>query len=100
MAYQRACTPASWDLDSAELFDLVSEHVTPEQVAGTVNVSSDLGKHTAWLQEYADLGFDAVMLHHVGREQASFIDTFGAEVLPRLDVTRPLSATAKEYRCV
>ncbi|MEW2041446.1 LLM class F420-dependent oxidoreductase, partial [Streptomyces sp. NPDC005534] len=80
--------------------DIVSEHVTPEQVARTVNVSSDLGQHTAWLQEYADLGFDTVMLHHVGREQGPFIDTFGAEVLPRLDVTRPFPATAKEYRCV
>ncbi|WP_404191900.1 TIGR03885 family FMN-dependent LLM class oxidoreductase [Streptomyces tauricus] len=92
--------PASWDLDSAELFDSVSEHVTPERVAESVNISSDLGRHTAWLQEYAELGFDAVMLHHVGRAQGPFIDTFAAEVLPRLDVTRPLPATAKEYRCV
>jgi probable non-F420 flavinoid oxidoreductase len=92
--------PVSWDLDSAELFDIVSEHVTPEQVAGAVNVSSDLGRHAAWLQEYAELGFDVVMLHHVGREQTAFIDAFGAEVLPRLDVTRPLPATAEEYRCV
>ncbi|MFD5338053.1 TIGR03885 family FMN-dependent LLM class oxidoreductase [Streptomyces hawaiiensis] len=92
--------PVSWDLDSAELFDIVSEHVTPEQVAGTVNVSSDLGRHTAWLQEYAELGFDVVMLHHVGRELSAFIDAFGAEVLPQLDVTRPLPATAEEYRCV
>lgn len=92
--------PVSWDLDSAELFDVVSEHVTPEQVARTVDVSSDLGRHAARLQEYADLGFDVVMLHHVGREQAAFIDAFGAEVLPRLDVARPIPATAKEYRCV
>ncbi|WP_199553081.1 TIGR03885 family FMN-dependent LLM class oxidoreductase [Streptomyces sp. N35] len=92
--------PASWDLDSAQLFDIVSEHVTPEQVARTVDVSSDLAWHAARLQEYADLGFDAVMLHHVGREQAAFIDAFGAEVLPQLDMSRPIPATAKEYRCV
>jgi hypothetical protein len=40
------------------------------------------------------------MLHHVGREQTAFIDAFGADVLPHLDVTRPIPATAKEYRCV
>lgn len=90
--------PVSWDLDSAELFDGVSEHVTPEQVAGSVNISADLGQHAAWLQEYADLGFDVVMLHHVGREQSAFIDAFGAEVLPRLDVTRPEPYLAESAR--
>ncbi|MCD0484202.1 TIGR03885 family FMN-dependent LLM class oxidoreductase [Streptacidiphilus sp. ASG 303] len=90
--------PASWDLDTPELFDTVSEHVTVEQVARTVNISSDLSRHAAWLQEYADLGFDAVMLHHVGREQRAFLDAFGAKVLPQLDVTRPQPATAEAYR--
>ncbi|QIQ04111.1 TIGR03885 family FMN-dependent LLM class oxidoreductase [Streptomyces liangshanensis] len=86
--------PASWDLDTAELFDVVSEHVGDEQVARSVRVSADLGQHAAWLQEYADLGFDAVMLHHVGQEQDAFIDAFGAKVLPRLDVTEPPPAAA------
>ncbi|MFF4653627.1 TIGR03885 family FMN-dependent LLM class oxidoreductase [Streptomyces sp. NPDC001380] len=90
--------PASWDLDTPDLFDTVSEHVTVEQVARTVNISSDLSRHAAWLQEYADLGFDAVMLHHVGREQRAFLDAFGAKVLPQLDVTRPQPATAEAYR--
>lgn len=90
--------PVSWDLDSAELFDSVSEHVTPEHVAESVNISADLGRHAAWLQEYADLGFDAVMLHHVGREQGAFIDAFGTDVLPRLDVTRPQAYRAESAR--
>ncbi|MET9481995.1 TIGR03885 family FMN-dependent LLM class oxidoreductase [Streptomyces sp. NPDC006638] len=87
--------PASWDLDTAELFDVVSEHVSDEQVADSVRISADLGQHAAWLQEYADLGFDAVMLHHVGQEQEAFIDAFGAKVLPRLDVTEPPPAVAE-----
>ncbi|MEW1693209.1 TIGR03885 family FMN-dependent LLM class oxidoreductase [Streptomyces sp. NPDC091265] len=90
--------PASWDLDSAELFDNVSEHVSLDRVAESVNISDDLGRHTAWLQEYADLGFDAVMLHHVGKEQSAFIDAFGAKVLPQLDVTRPPAAVAEGVR--
>lgn len=90
--------PASWDLDSAELFDSVSEHIPHERVAEAVNISDDLARHAAWLQDYADLGFDAVMLHHVGREQSAFIDAFGAEVLPRLDVTRPEPYVAESAR--
>ncbi|MEU3465569.1 TIGR03885 family FMN-dependent LLM class oxidoreductase [Streptomyces sp. NPDC006733] len=90
--------PVSWDLDSAELFDSVSEHVSPERVAEAVNVSADLAQHAAWLQEYADLGFDAIMLHHVGREQSAFIDAFGEQVLPQLAVTRPEPYVAENVR--
>ena len=45
---------------------------------------ADLGAHTALLAEYAELGFDKIMLHHVGQEQDAFIDAFGAKVLPQL----------------
>jgi probable non-F420 flavinoid oxidoreductase len=78
--------PVCWDLELTDHFDAVSEDVAPERVAGVVNVSSDLAWHTARLQEYAELGFDQVYLHHVGREQRGFIDAFGAEVLPKLTV--------------
>ncbi|GAA2910266.1 TIGR03885 family FMN-dependent LLM class oxidoreductase [Streptosporangium fragile] len=76
--------PVCWDLDTAELFDAVSADVPPDKVAGVVNVSSDLGRHAALLNEYADLGFEEIYLHHVGREQGAFIDAFGAKVLPQL----------------
>ena len=55
-----------------------------EQVAEVVNVSADLGRHVGWLEEYVELGFDQIALHHVGQEQRAFIDAFGAEVLPKL----------------
>jgi probable non-F420 flavinoid oxidoreductase len=76
--------PVSWDLDRAELFDVVSESVSVEQVRSVVNVSADLGKHTAQLAEYAALGFDEIALHHVGQEQDAFLDAFGGKVLPQL----------------
>ncbi|WP_018657470.1 TIGR03885 family FMN-dependent LLM class oxidoreductase [Actinomadura flavalba] len=76
--------PVCWDLETPEHFDRVSEHVTPEQVGRTVNVSSDLARHTARLRAYADLGFDGIQLHHVGQDLAPFIDAFGAKVLPQL----------------
>ena len=76
--------PVSWDLELVEHFDEVSAQVTPEEVAKVVNVSADLGRHTAWLREYAELGFDEIYLHHVGQEQRAFVDAFGHAVLPAL----------------
>jgi probable non-F420 flavinoid oxidoreductase len=76
--------PACWDIDSAAVFDAVSMDVSVDQVRRTVLVSSDLAQHAAWLQEYVDLGFDALYLHHVGQEQKQFLDAFGDGVLPQI----------------
>ncbi|MFG3599692.1 TIGR03885 family FMN-dependent LLM class oxidoreductase [Micromonospora chersina] len=76
--------PVCWDLELADHFDAVSEQVPLERVTSVVNVSADLGRHVGWLEEYVALGFDQIALHHVGQEQRAFIDTFGAEVLPKL----------------
>jgi hypothetical protein len=76
--------PACWDIDSAEVFDAVSEHVPLDLVRKSVHISSDLARHTAQLAEYAALGFDEIALHHVGQEQDAFLDAFGAKVLPQL----------------
>lgn len=81
--------PLCWDLDSPEAFEQASAHVTPEGVTDAVRVSADLGQHTAWLQEYVDLGFEEIYLHHVGKEQRPFLDAFGEHVLPQLGVTVP-----------
>jgi probable non-F420 flavinoid oxidoreductase len=80
--------PVPWDLELVEHFDEVSRHVPPELVAAAVNISADLGWHTARLNEYAELGFERVFLHHVGQRQEPFIDAFGAEVLPKLSAER------------
>ena len=80
--------PASWDIDSAEVFDMVSENVVPDQIRSTVLVSSDLHQHAAWLHEFLELGFDELYLHHVGQQQDAFIDAFGDKVIPELGVDR------------
>lgn len=76
--------PASWDIDSAEVFDIAAEHVPVEQVKQVVRVSDDLDQHAAWLAEYLDLGFEELYLHHVGQEQRAFQDAFAERVLPQL----------------
>ncbi|SDE57733.1 Luciferase-like monooxygenase [Belnapia rosea] len=40
-------------------------------------ISSDLGWHAARIAELAELGFDEIQLHQVGRNQQAFIDAFG-----------------------
>ncbi|MFI6128773.1 TIGR03885 family FMN-dependent LLM class oxidoreductase [Micromonospora sp. NPDC051141] len=79
--------PVCWDLETAEHFDVVSADVPMSKVTDSVNVSADLGRHVGWLQEYVELGFDQIALHHVGQEQRAFLDAFGAEVLPKVRPT-------------
>ncbi len=81
--------PFCWDTDSAESFDQAAEHVPPEAMHAAVRISADPGRHADWLNSYAGLGFDAIYVHHVGQEQAGFIDAYGEKVLPQLEVTRP-----------
>jgi alkanesulfonate monooxygenase SsuD/methylene tetrahydromethanopterin reductase-like flavin-dependent oxidoreductase (luciferase family) len=76
--------PLCWDLETVEQFDIAAEHVSPEAMHDTVLVSSDPARHIEVLRELAELGFDEIYLHHVGREQERFIDAFGERVLPEL----------------
>jgi probable non-F420 flavinoid oxidoreductase len=76
--------PLCWDLATVEQFDEAARHVRPEDVRDAVLISSDLGQHVQWIGELAELGFEAIYLHHVGKEQRAFIEAFGDHVLPRL----------------
>ena len=76
--------PVCWDLETVELFDEAARHVRPEDVRGSVLISSDLGRHVDWIREAAELGFDEINIHHVGQEQDAFIEAFGRDVLPRV----------------
>ena len=72
------------DLRMPNQFEAAAEFVQPEDVVGPVLVSDDLDQHTEWLQEYIDLGFDALYLHDVHLPQEPFIRDFGEHVLPQL----------------
>lgn len=74
----------SWELRSPEDFETAAKFVTPEHMHDCVRVSSDLNRHAAWLSEYAELGVDCAMLHHVGLNQRGFIDAFATRVIPQL----------------
>ncbi|MDF2826354.1 MAG: flavin-dependent oxidoreductase, F420-dependent methylene-tetrahydromethanopterin reductase [Mycobacterium sp.] len=81
--------PVSWDIESVEAFDVIGETVAPEQMHKSVLISSDLGRHAAWLHEYLEQGWDELYLHFVGQQQSAYIDAFGEHVLPQLSPTAP-----------
>ncbi|MFP5255889.1 MAG: TIGR03885 family FMN-dependent LLM class oxidoreductase [Acidimicrobiia bacterium] len=81
--------PVAWNLETMEELDSLGQQVEPDDVRAAVLVSSDPKQHAAWLSELIEVGFDRLYLHHVGQEQREFIDVFGAEVLPELEVTAP-----------
>jgi coenzyme F420-dependent glucose-6-phosphate dehydrogenase len=65
-----------------EEFDKLVAARSPNDVRRSLRVSSDLGRHIAWLEGDFALGFEAVYLHHVGRDPHAFIELFGKKVLP------------------
>jgi G6PDH family F420-dependent oxidoreductase len=71
----------AWNLELPAQFDEATEHVRPEDVVGPVLVSADTGRHVKWVLEIAELDVDAIYLHHVGKEQERFIQTFAEHVL-------------------
>lgn len=65
-------------------FEAAAELVRPEDVRDKVCVSSDPAVHADRIDGLFELGFDEVYVHQVGPNQEAFLDTFGADVLPRL----------------
>lgn len=64
--------PASADLTTDHL-EVVSEHVTDEQIGAACLVDTDVSRLTARIKEMVDLGFDRVYLHHVGQDQQPWL---------------------------
>ena len=74
----------AWELELPAQFDEAARHVSPDDVRGSVLVSADIDRHVAWLQQIAALGVDTIFLHHVGKEQRRFVETFAERVLPEI----------------
>lgn len=72
------------DIRSPFEFEQIAKLVRPEDFEDRVVISSDPDVHRRRIQQFADLGFDRIYLHNVGRDQRDWIDVFGREVLPRI----------------
>ena len=73
-----------WDLRRPQDFDQASRHLSEEDVRAQLPVSASLSFHKEWIGPLLELAPAELHLHHVGRNQHAFIDTFGARVLPVL----------------
>ena len=74
----------SEELRTPGQFSAAAEHVREEDMRKHLRISYDLQRHLAWLRDDLELGVDHLYLHNVNRDQARFIDDFGADVLPAL----------------
>jgi G6PDH family F420-dependent oxidoreductase len=72
------------DIRNPEDFAAMAKLVRPEDFRNRVLMTSDLDAHRALIQHYVDMGFDEIHVHNVGRNQAEFIEAYGADVLPAL----------------
>jgi coenzyme F420-dependent glucose-6-phosphate dehydrogenase len=72
------------DIRSPFEFEQMARMVRVEDFEGRMLISSDPDVHRAQIQRYADLGFDRIYLHNVGRNQREWIDVFAREVLPKV----------------
>ena len=77
-------SPVAADLTLPEHFEALAANVTDDQLRSAVRISSSIDMHLEELQSDVEMGYDEIYVHNVNREQAEFIDRFGADVLPEL----------------
>ena len=71
------------NLRAPEDFETATANVRPGEMDKHVRISADPEQHVAWLMEYAELGFEEIYVHNVGRNQLEFIRMYGSRVLGR-----------------
>jgi coenzyme F420-dependent glucose-6-phosphate dehydrogenase len=69
--------------DPVEMQRLADE-LTVEQTAKRFIVSTDPDEHVEQIKTYLDLGFNHLVFHAPGPDQAKFLKLYGQEILPRL----------------
>src|SRR4051812_42279075 len=72
------------DIRSPFDFEQMAKLVRPEDFVGRMVISADPDVHRQHIQRFADLGFDRIYLHNVGRNQRDFVEVFGRDVLPKI----------------
>jgi coenzyme F420-dependent glucose-6-phosphate dehydrogenase len=72
------------DIRSPFELEQMAKLVRPEDFEGRMVISEDPDVHRAAIQKFADLGFDRIYLHNVGRNQREWIEVFGSTVVPAL----------------
>jgi coenzyme F420-dependent glucose-6-phosphate dehydrogenase len=68
------------NLATAEEFDAAAAHISQQDLVSKLRISADISEHLDWISRDAELGFDTIYLHNVGRNVEEFISDIG----PRL----------------
>lgn len=74
----------NWDIRLPQDFEVATRFVRPDDMRKSVLVVSDPGMLADWLAARAELGFETINLHHVGRNQAAFVEMAGHRLLRTL----------------
>jgi hypothetical protein len=75
---------AACDLRQVADFEQAARHITRDNVRKAAIVSSDVSRIADRLRRLADVGFESIDIHNVGRNQRAFIDMAGDRLLPAL----------------
>lgn len=70
------------DMPTTAHFDAAAQFVKPDDLKDMVRISSNIQEHINWIKQDESLGFEKIILHNVNRDQATFIQDFGKQVLP------------------
>ncbi|MFI0452096.1 glucose-6-phosphate dehydrogenase (coenzyme-F420) [Actinomadura sp. 6N118] len=62
----------------------LADRLPLEDAARRFIVSTDPDEHVERIRSYVDLGFDHLVFHSPGPDQAQFFELYGREILPRL----------------
>jgi len=75
------------DLRTPAEFEAASKFIRLEDYDESTPVGPDPEPVLRQIREYADAGFDHVVLHQIGPEQKGFIDFFAKEIAPALELS-------------
>lgn len=75
---------ANADIPTPAGFAAATQTVREEDLTGSKPVGTDLDAYLESLRSFVDAGFDRVVIHNIGDEQAGFLDWAGRELLPAL----------------
>ena len=76
--------PLASGLATPEELDIAGQFIPDDKIAESVIVTDSVDELVGQLREFEQLGFEQTYLHHVGRDQAPFLELARDELLPAL----------------
>jgi len=85
----------SWELPLPQHFEDAAKLVTEDAVAEEIVCGPDPEQYVAAIKEYVEAGFDRVVIHQVGPDQAGFFAFYAQELEPALKSLKSKPPSAK-----